>query len=551
MDSDTTSDTLSSDTDTSFTLSEPELPSDSSFTSGQELDDAALIKTPTMSAINKQTDCDKTPTQASVLKYRPPLKEQLEKFASVSRRLFIVPPTARETHGSLSDDSSGLKKNLSHTRPSIYLLNAAVEKRESKSAIIRRIGDTTDWTQQLPMTVLRRIFVFYICFQQASLHPVNKPYVVPSPTSGPLLLSQICEYWRDTALSTPLLWGSLSVGNNQPDIALLQSWISRSRHTPLALRLKLNLNPTNADYVGAVINLFSRHRERWQILDLRLNDVLANRLRTILAVSSTLPIRSIRLDTKLCSVPVISKMFSVLDRFPSLQEIIYANFNRNSFLSNTIRGSPLWSQLTCIDLGVTLSQFDCIFFLSQCTSATSITFQNIYTFEDEDMPPSTIHIYLYHLQQLDIVASTVDICSTILSHLTCPSLSALSIVTVSNTSESPAHLGAFLIRSACPLHLLNIFDETIDIHTLPLFIRAITTSGAGVGSRKRKIKTLGIYSTKMPRKRHDFYPALRDEEESNGSLGIGIDRIDYWAFLNPDGLIFRTRVGWGKRPAYL
>ena len=239
-------------------------------------------------------------------------------------------------------------------------------------------------------------------------------------------------------------------------------------------------------------------------------------------------------------------MLSVLERFFSLQEIIYANFNRNSFLSNTICDRPPWSQLTCIDLGVTLFQFDCIFFLSQCTSATSLTSQNIYTFEDEDMLLNTIHIYLYHLQQLDIVVSIVDICSTILtSHMS----DALRIVTVSNTSESPAHLGAFLIRSACPLHLLNIFDETMDIHTLPLFIRAITTSGADVGSRKRT-KTLGIYSTKMPRKRHNFYQALRDEE-SNGSLGIGIDRIDYWALLNPDGLNFRTRVGWGKRPAYL
>lgn len=547
MDSDTTSSAIPL-TDTALTLSEPELRSDSSLSSSQELDDdEALDKTPTMSVINKQTACDKTPTQASVLKYKP-IKEQLEKSTSDSRRLFII---SGDAHGSFSDDSSDLEENQSHARPYIHYFNAAVERREPQSTTIRRFCDTTDWTKQLSVNVLQRIFVFYICFVQASLHPVNKSYVVPCATSGPLLLSQICRYWRDTALATPLLWGSLSVDNNQPGIPLLQSWLSRSCCTPLSLRLKLNPSPTNADYVGAVLSLFARHHDRWQILDLRLNDVLANKLCTMLAGSSTVPIRRIRLDTKLCSVTIISKMFFVLERFPNLQEIIYANFNRNSFLSDAICGSPLWSRLTCINIGATLSQFDCISFLSQCTSATSITFQNIYSFEDEEMPPLTIHIYLPHLQHLDIVVSTVDVCGTILTYLTCPSLSALSITTVSNASSgSPAHLGAFLIRSACPLYLLDIFDWTMDIHTLSLFIRAITTSGAGVGSRKR-IKTLGIYTTEMPRKPHTFYKALRDEEESNGSLGIKIDRIDYWALFNPDGLLFRTRVGWGQRPAYL
>lgn len=544
------SDTTSSGT-IPFSSSEPELPSDSPLTSSQELDDVALIKTPVMSVINKRTDCDKTPTQASVLKYKQPIREPLEKPTSISRRLFIISPAAGENRGSLSDDSSDLEENPRHrTQPLIPFLKAAVGRRESQSSINARFRDITDWTTQLPMKVLQRIFVFYICFLQASLHPVNKSYVVPSATSGPLLLSQICKYWRDTALATPLLWGSLSVGNNQPDISLLQSWLSRSRHIPLSLRLKLNLSSTNADYVGAVLNLFARHCERWQILDLRLNDVLANRLGTILAESSTLPIRRIRLDTKLCSVPVISKMFFMLERVLSLQEIIYANFNRNSFLSDTICGSPLWSRLTYIDLGATLSQFDCISFLSECTSATSITFQNIYNFEDEEMLHHTMDICLPHLQQLDIVVSTVDVCSSILTQLTCPSLVALSIATVSNAPQTPAHLGAFLIRSACHLRLLNIFDWTMDIQTLSLFIRAITTSGARVGPRKR-IKTVGIYSTEMPRKRHHFNKALRDEEEKNGSLGIGIDRIDYWALFNPDGLIFRTRIGWGKRPAYL
>ena len=541
MYSDTTSTTpFSSDTDSYLGSSkfEPLSPSSSS----QELDDAVLTKTPTRSVVNGQTENEKTPTQTSVLRYRLSSKEDAEKSTSLSRRLFIIPLTC-DNHKSLTDDLD-LEEPQSHTRLLTHFFSAAVQRRASESAIVL---NPTDWTKQLPMKILERIFVFYLSFLQASLHPVNKPYVVPCPTSGPLLLLQISKYWRDTAFASPLLWGSLSVGNSQPDIALLRSWLSRSRPAPLSLRLDLNLSPTNVEYVTTVLDLFAEHRERWQILDLRLDDVLANKLCTLLGFASNpsmIQVQRIRMDTELCNVRVISKMIFVLAGFPSLQEFVYVNSNRKSFSSHTVCSSPLWSRLTYIDIGAILSQLTCISFLTQCTSATSITFQSIRKSNSEIIPHIAAPISLPHLQHFDVVASTIEICTTILAHLTCQSLSSLSIVTASNVSETPAHLRDFLIRSACSLRLLNIFDWQMNIHTLFPLIRA--TSGAGVGSSKI-IETLGIYSTEMPRDRDRFYEALRDEEESNGSLGIQIDRIDYWGSLNT----FRTRIGWGKRPAHL
>lgn len=53
------------------------------------------------------------------------------------------------------------------------------------------------------MKILERIFVFYLSFLQASIHPFNKPYVVPCPTSG------LCFYYRfasiDVIRRLPLL----------------------------------------------------------------------------------------------------------------------------------------------------------------------------------------------------------------------------------------------------------------------------------------------------------------------------------------------------------
>jgi hypothetical protein len=58
-----------------------------------------------------------------------------------------------------------------------------------------------------------------------------------SPTDAPLILTQICQKWRSTALNTPHLWSSFTIPDWQslfPGILqLAELWISRSRDTPL------------------------------------------------------------------------------------------------------------------------------------------------------------------------------------------------------------------------------------------------------------------------------------------------------------------------------
>ncbi|KAJ7766730.1 hypothetical protein B0H16DRAFT_1412608 [Mycena metata] len=89
----------------------------------------------------------------------------------------------------------------------------------------------------LPAEILGEIFVH--CLPEQEM-------VRPDTKSAPLLLCNVCRRWRDVALSTPSLWGSLAIrfsrhrrrrNSYQNWLNLYQNWLSRAQNTPLSLCL--------------------------------------------------------------------------------------------------------------------------------------------------------------------------------------------------------------------------------------------------------------------------------------------------------------------------
>ncbi|KAJ7181512.1 hypothetical protein C8R43DRAFT_969406 [Mycena crocata] len=87
--------------------------------------------------------------------------------------------------------------------------------------------------RRLPEDILRSIFV-------ACLPSTRNPAL--SGSESPLLLSQICSFWRKIALSTPRLWASIHiVVPNQTKLTQLRNqvgqWLNRSGIVPLSISM--------------------------------------------------------------------------------------------------------------------------------------------------------------------------------------------------------------------------------------------------------------------------------------------------------------------------
>ncbi|KAJ7756694.1 hypothetical protein B0H16DRAFT_1721757 [Mycena metata] len=81
----------------------------------------------------------------------------------------------------------------------------------------------------LPNEITSRIFVGCL---------PNDGHVLPSPSAAPLLLAQICQHWREVALSTCQLWSSLHQhGFADGSVLLLETWSTRAKGQPLLLTL--------------------------------------------------------------------------------------------------------------------------------------------------------------------------------------------------------------------------------------------------------------------------------------------------------------------------
>jgi hypothetical protein len=126
--------------------------------------------------------------------------------------------------------------------------------------------------RRVPVEILQSIFL--ACLPEG--------FVEADPYDAPLLLCQICKYWRDVALTLPLLWASFKVlrfstGTCSPDFPLAELWLERSKSMPLSICLPVDTNRgcnPRPDDVQSFINLFFQHLSRWKSVNMCLRDLL-------------------------------------------------------------------------------------------------------------------------------------------------------------------------------------------------------------------------------------------------------------------------------------
>ncbi|KAL0946411.1 hypothetical protein HGRIS_012636 [Hohenbuehelia grisea] len=306
----------------------------------------------------------------------------------------------------------------------------------------------------LPAEVLSQIFI----------HCSENIDTLPSPTSGPLLVAQVCKRWRQVAITTPLLWSSLSVLMSDfvclPHISLVKTWITRSASSPLHLSLvydgSLGYRDGNFGSVQVVSELFIAHSWRWK--SVAFNFTHAN---PFLDIISRIPGNG---------MPILESVEISLRQRPSSANIVHqssllAAFFRctPSLREVTCRGvCPImqlkipWAQLTHVDLEAPLSASECLEILRQGRQLLECRFHMEHSLHHslDDCP-----LIVHPLRSLYI--SSQENLAGFFDHLILPNLDSLGI----SARWTPArllpswpqrHFISFLSRSACPITAFSI-----------------------------------------------------------------------------------------------
>ncbi|KAK7022461.1 hypothetical protein R3P38DRAFT_1118871 [Favolaschia claudopus] len=130
-----------------------------------------------------------------------------------------------------------------------------------RSRAQRNLNAVLDPMARLPVELQSKIFVYCLRFDKDER--ASRPY----PKLAPMLVSNVCQLWRDIAISTPGLWAPLRMeGSPRGDnsFQLYRVWLERSR--PLPISLTLEVTSDLSEGVKHIIDWFACRVEEVSLL---------------------------------------------------------------------------------------------------------------------------------------------------------------------------------------------------------------------------------------------------------------------------------------------
>ncbi|KAF7975764.1 hypothetical protein HWV62_8563 [Athelia sp. TMB] len=216
----------------------------------------------------------------------------------------------------------------------------------------------------LPAELLSKIFIHCLpCF------PVD-----PSPYQAPLLLTQICRLWRDTAHSTPQLWSSLILHiysdctESSCEAMLSRSWLSRSGDLPLSLKLSFHRDMLLRDIEhNPLFQLVCSYAPRWK--DIHIFIRTEGAIRSLSAVSGQLTsLESLDIDLGILAHNQINPT-DVFQDAPRLRSItIQVDFDSVSLYAFKLP----WISITSLDIMSFYSDDKSFAILGQCRNLVTL-----------------------------------------------------------------------------------------------------------------------------------------------------------------------------------
>ncbi|KAF7318750.1 hypothetical protein HMN09_00387300 [Mycena chlorophos] len=235
-------------------------------------------------------------------------------------------------------------------------------------------------------------------------------------TEGPLLLVQVCRYWRDLAYSLPGLWASMHVvvGDASEDqeavrhvIGEIPTWLKRSGAVPLAVTIARARGSSSTLPEGsatrALLKLLLPETKRWrdiQLMVVGIEDLVALGLLTLSA--DDVP-QLARFDLKFIGAPLARQQppFNFLST-PSLRKLSFVG--PYSMLSGAIQ----WQNLKAIQVHFTSrinAQIPFPYpFLSHCASLEQLSLHilgNLVSSQGDMDPVQLSQVTVLHISLVD------------------------------------------------------------------------------------------------------------------------------------------------------
>ncbi|KAH0578667.1 hypothetical protein H2248_003798 [Termitomyces sp. 'cryptogamus'] len=295
---------------------------------------------------------------------------------------------------------------------------------------------------ELPPELLGQILISCLSPREiARVFPIN----ILAP---PLVLCQVCRYWRNVAMSLPILWSTLCLDfrSTPKKIALYRLWLERSQHHPLTFNFSDILPKSDP-----ALDLLCSHMYHWGDIEVDMGSESTHRLLTLRAEMVPLLQRiKIRDNTQsMQNEQGIDKIAPILASLSSLSEIIWLGYIPRNI--STI----FWPYLRRFVIHKSVNTRQCLLLMARCPMIEEIVILHLMNPTHDTTLPV---VDLPHLRTLYLQGDT----GQLLDRLLCPSLRSLDM-TPPMDNKILQRLGA---RSSCNLFHLCLLEDDRPMHTI-------------------------------------------------------------------------------------
>lgn len=277
--------------------------------------------------------------------------------------------------------------------------------------------------------------------------------MLASVADAPIVLGQVCSYWRSVVISTPHLWSSLNVrlrGNNATFMSSLVSTVlSRSGACPLSIDFVFigggyGWDERWGNHANSCFDAILNHSCRWKSIYFELPSCALQKLSVVRHALPLLEKLGIR-----ATFPPFDTTLDAFEVAPRLNSL------RTDMLPNSLQVS--WENLEYFD-GTGHNQRDSLDWLHRCPNLVECVVNFDYEDEITGLPPSSFMAHFPRLIKLEVSTENDDGLDDLFNCLVTPLLTHLRIEYTELAPWAQSPFVSFLHRSACALRELHLFN---------------------------------------------------------------------------------------------